>query len=341
MNIHFEELAAPQRAGGIEAVTRELAAHLRASGLKVSRSSEQAASGLPDCVHLQGMWSPQLAAKFLAWVKRGVPCVVSPHGMLDPWAMSHKWLKKKIAWHLYQKRMLDRAVLLHGASERETVYFKTLHLKPPGVLIPWGVSLSPVRSKRTSAGGSRIALFVGRVYPVKGLPMLVEAWARVRPPGWKLKIVGPDEAGHRSEVENVVGKTGLDAVVEFAGELTGSAKSAAYENADLFILPSYTENFGMVVAEALAHSLPVLTTTGTPWSLLPERGCGWWVSPTVDQIAHALSAATALDHETLRAMGARGREVVACEFGWRQTALKMKEAYQWAMGGIPKPDFIP
>src|ERR1035437_7417092 len=195
MNVHFEELGAPQRAGGIEAVTRELVAHLRAAGLKVSRSSEPEAFSLPDCVHLHGIWSPQLARRFLAWGKRGVPCVVSPHGMLDPWALSHKWFKKKVAWHVYQKRMLDRAVLLHGASERETRQFKTLRLKPPMALVPWGVTLPPARAERPAHPRPRIALFVGRIYPVKGLPMLVEAWARVRPAGWKLRIVGPDEAG--------------------------------------------------------------------------------------------------------------------------------------------------
>lgn len=167
--------------------------------------------------------------------------------------------------------------------------------------------------------------------------MLVEAWARVRPAGWKLRIVGPDEAGHRGEVESVAWRTGVTTSVEFVGELTGLAKDAAYERADLFILPSYTENFGMAVAEAMAHSLPVVTTTGTPWSLLPERGCGWWVAPTVDHIAQALSTATALNDQTLRDMGTRGREIVSTEFSWGQAANKMKEAYQWVLGGQKKP----
>ena len=170
--------------------------------------------------------------------------------------------------------------------------------------------------------------------------MLVEAWARVRPAGWKLRIVGPDEGGHRGEVESVARRTGVATSVEFIGELAGLAKEAAYEGADLFILPSYTENFGMVVAEAMAHSLPVVTTTGTPWSLLPERGCGWWVAPTVDCIAQALSTATALNDKTLRTMGMRGREIVSSEFSWRQAAKKMRETYQWVLGGQTKPGCV-
>lgn len=340
MLVHFEELSAPQRAGGIEAVTRELVVHLRNSGLKVSRSSESEPPGLPDCVHFHGIWSPKLAGRLFLWSRRGVPCVASPHGMLASWAVSHKWFKKKVAWLLYQKRLLDRAVLLHGTSERETRHFKELGLKPAVASIPWGVSLPPVKAERPVHPRPRIALFVGRIYPVKGLPMLVGAWAKVRPPGWKVKIVGPDEAGHRAEVEALVRKARLEADFEFTGPLQGEALRAAYESASLFIQPSHTENFGMAIAEAMAHSLPVVTTTGTPWSILPERGCGWWVAPTAEHISQVLATATALDDEALRRMGTRGRELVASEFSWRQTANKMEAAYQWVLGNEPKPDFV-
>jgi glycosyltransferase involved in cell wall biosynthesis len=339
MILYFEELNTAQRMGGIETATRGLVAHLAKAGLKVTRSSEGTSRELPDCVHLHGIWSPQLARRFLAWRKRGVPCVVSPHGMLEPWALSHKRVKKVIAWHLYQRRLLDQATVLHGTSERETAQFKILGLRPPTAMVPWGVSLPQVR-ERAAKHCPQIALFVGRIYPVKGLPMLIEAWARVHPAGWKLRIVGPDQAGHQAEVEAVVRKAGVASVVEFTGELTGPTKEAAYEEADLFVLPSYTENFGIAIAEALAHALPVVTTTGTPWASLNERGCGWWVAPTVHDVAKALSTATALDDETLRAMGAKGREWVLNDFNWQQTANRMKELYLWVLGEKPKPSFV-
>lgn len=340
MRLHFEELTVAQRMGGIEAATCGLATQLAHIGVEITRSSGGAVFDLPDCVHLHGVWSPRLARKMWLWRKKGVPCVVSPHGMLEPWALSHKQAKKKAAWHLYQRWLLGQAAVLHGTSEREIAQFRALGLRSPAVMVPWGVSVSEGKAARPTTQDARVALFVGRVFRVKGLLMLVEAWARVRPEGWKLKIVGPDEARHQAEVEAAVRKAGIASVVEFTGELTGLAKDAAYAGSSLFVMPSYAESFGMAIAEALAHSLPVITTTGTPWSLLPERGCGWWVAPTVECIANALASAAALDDETLRCMGTKGRDWVVNDYGWQQTAQKMKVVYSWALGRRAKPEYV-
>ena len=104
-------------------------------------------------------------------------------------------------------------------------------------------------------------------------------------------------------------------------------KKSAFFDADLFVLPTHSESFGMVVAEALAHGLPVLTTTGAPWSILPKSGCGWWVEATVDGISEGLRQATTLDPETLQAMGAKGRALVIAEFGWKRVADLILSTY--------------
>ena len=174
----------------------------------------------------------------------------------------------------------------------------------------------------------RTALFLGRIYPIKGLPMLVQAWARVRPDGWLLRIAGPDEAGHRKQVEKAVSDAGLSEVISFTGPIGHRMKKSAFFDADLFVLPSHSESFGMAVAEALAHGLPVLTTKGTPWSILPESGCGWWVDATVDGIAQGLRQATVLDPETLQSMGAKGRALAIAEFGWKRVAELMLSTYE-------------
>jgi glycosyltransferase involved in cell wall biosynthesis len=259
--------------------------------------------------------------------------------MLEPWAMEHKRWKKRLAWSLYQDRDLRRAHCHHTTAEMEARNLRGLRLGVPIEVIPNGVDLPQgcqwsEHSKRSDpARGCRTALFIGRIYPVKGLPMLIQAWARVRPDGWQLKIAGPDEAEHQAEVELAVSAAGLSEVVSFVGPVYGPAKQSALFNADLLVLPSHSESFGIVVAEALAHGVPVLTTTGTPWSALPERGCGWWVDATADGLAQGLRQATSRAPETLREMGERGRELVAAEFGWEQVAKRFARIYQDLLDG--------
>ena len=178
---------------------------------------------------------------------------------------------------------------------------------------------------------TRTALFLGRLYPVKGLPMLIEAWARIRPKGWRLRIAGPDEAGHRAALEAAVRAAALGDVISFFGEVRPHEKSVVYGAADLFILPSHSESFGMVVAEALAHELPVLTTRNVPWPELAVHGCGWSVDANADALARGLRMATAHEPPMLRAMGAKGRAWMAAEFGWDAIARRFIAAYEQAV----------
>jgi len=309
----------------------------------VVRSSEaKTGNGHADCVHIHGIWSPCLARQMRKWKSQGIPMVVSPHGMLQPWARQHKRWKKALAWSLYQRQLLNAANVLHATSTFEAEEFRKLGLRARVAVIPWGITL-PTRESfmpRNSVGNDamRTALFVGRIYPVKGLLMLVRAWALVRPKNWRMRVVGPDEAGHRAEVEALVQKLNLSDVFEFSGELSGSAKQRAYAETDLFIAPSYTENFGMAIGEAMAHGLPVITTQGTPWNILREEGCGWWTAISADGIAAALKEATNRSGEELQAMGQRGFELVREKFTWQKTATDMKSVYEWMLGLGPQPD---
>lgn len=303
--------------------------------------------GQPDVIHDHSLWDLYhlRIASFAA--ARGVPRLVSPFGCLQREALRISRFKKKIAWLAYQRRIVNSAQLIHATSQLEVEDIKHLTLAPPVICIPHGIDI-PERSQITSSersGTRRVALFLSRLHPVKGLPMLIAAWAKARPENWVLTIAGPDESGHGAIVKQAVHDAGLENVVSFLGPLEGVAKDEAFRRADLFVLPSYTENFGIVVAEALAKGIPVITTTRTPWRELDERGCGWCVPPETAAISAALQRAANLDPSALRAMGMKGREWMATDFGWDRIAQQHLEAYGGLITGkfprsqtsVPRP----
>jgi glycosyltransferase involved in cell wall biosynthesis len=281
-----------------------------------------------EVIHDNGLWLPfhhQLAK----WSTRhDVRRIVSPRGMLEPWAMRYKRGRKMLAWWIYQKRDLATADTFHATSGQELRGIQGRWPRHPVVVIPNGVDLPPAADKTAGPhDGMRTAVFLGRLHPVKGLPMLLEAWARVRPDGWRLRIAGPDEDGYRERIERDIGRFRLGREVALCGELDDEAKAEMLDHSDLFILPSHTENFGIAVAEAMAHALPVITTQGTPWQAVQEQGCGWWVPANVDGLAGALADATSRDIVELSAMGRSGRAMAAERFSWDVIARRFIECY--------------
>lgn len=170
--------------------------------------------------------------------------------------------------------------------------------------------------------------------------MLLDAWARLAPDGWRLVIAGNDDSNHLPEVQAKIAAHALQDQVEVVGPLFGEAKEEAYRDADLFVLPSYSENFGIVVAEALGYGVPVLTTTGCPWQELEAHGCGWWVEPTSEGIESGLNQALGTKNEELSAMGARGRALVEEKYQWPGIAERMLEFYDWLSNGGKQPSFV-
>jgi glycosyltransferase involved in cell wall biosynthesis len=255
--------------------------------------------------------------------------------MLEPWSWQHKRLKKVIAWYAYQRRDLKACASIHATSEMEAKTISKLGLKCPTWTIPngivWPEQVPSLRKTKILQNGdehTRTAVFLGRLYPVKGLPLLLDAWAKVRPSGWQLKLVGPDEANHADLLKQLIKKLNLSGVVFLVGPLEGHDKWRTLYSSDLFVCPSYTENFGMAIAEAMACGLPVITTTGTPWKSIADQGLGWWVPPEPDSLSQALAESTRCTTSELSEMGERARAFVSKNFAWKEIGNTMLTKYQ-------------
>ncbi len=307
---------------------------------RLSGCFQQATSefGTVDLVHDSGIWLPHNHKIADFCFRHNLPRVVSSRGMLEPWSRRHKGLKKWIAWHFYQKRDLQTADAIHVTSPVEAATlsnlgFKTIWNVPNGIEFPPRefVRNNVDREQPLPPSGLRTVLFVGRLYPVKGLPLMLEAWARVRPEGWRFRIAGPDEGGHQKLLERLVSDFDLKKVVSIEGSLDTTEKWKAMHESDLFVCPSYTENFGLAIAEAMACGLPVIATQGTPWSILKETKAGWWVPSNVDAISNALQEATGSSLSELSQMGSISRHYVEEHFTWSRIGDFMLRHYRELM----------
>ena len=314
----------------------------RGASSPFGRAVAASVSGGAAVVHDHGVWLPTNRAAALAARAAQCPLVVSPKGMLSERALGVKRTKKRVAWHLYQRRVLGAAAAFQATSDAEVDDLRRAGLRQPVALIPHGVGGPPVGTGEAPGrgGADRTALFLSRLHPIKGLPDLVAAWDRVRPDGWRLVVAGPEEEGHRSEVEGQVRAAGLGGAVTFAGPVGDDDKWDLYRSADLFVLPTHSENFGIVVAEALAAGLPAITTHGAPWRALETERCGWWVPVGAESFAAALREATSAPPAVLREMGARGRAYVRRELSWDRTATEHLALYRWLLGEGPRPGSV-
>lgn len=310
-----------------------------APGLQAYTRAARAASSQCDVVHNHGLWLPSNHVVARAAARAGTPLVVSPRGMLEPWALAYRRWRKRLVWHLYQQADLRGAAALHATSEAEAEAVRAAGIWNPIAVLPNGVDL-PAALPPRDRGPTRRALFLSRIHPKKGLPMLVRAWAQVHPTGWELLIVGPDEEGHAADVSGLARRLGVDDAVRVEGPVDDAEKWALYRSADLFVLPTYSENFGIVVAEALASEVPVLTTTGAPWAGLRSHRCGWWVAPEPAPLTDALRDATSRPRGELDAMGVRARAFALREFAWGPIGEKMTSFYKWIVNGGTTPDFL-
>jgi glycosyltransferase involved in cell wall biosynthesis len=295
--------------------------------------ADRCAMGAVDILHNHGMW--QMNSVYPAWAaKRGnVQLVYSPRGAFSEWAMENGSIAKKIFWPLFQLPALRHATCFHATADSEYEDIRRLGFRQPIAIIPNGVDLHDLPTR--TSGPQRTLLFLGRIHPKKGLDTLLSAWRLVQEhfPDWKLVIAGSDHgyygsSGYLDKLKAEVLFSELKRV-EFPGPLHGPEKLLAYRNADIFVLPTHSENFAMTVAEALSMGTPALVSKGAPWSGLEANDAGWWVDIGPGPLAGCLMNAMSQPRELLTSMGDRGRAWMQRDFSWDGIGLRMSEIYRW------------
>ena len=278
-------------------------------------------------VHFHGVWYPQYFPYFLLALLTNRPFIISPHGNLEPGALKQKFLKKYLARKLYFDRIVSRAAALWACSEKELTNLKREFPKVRAEIVSIGVDIPPLTVAAevdAQIDQCKVMLVVSRLSPGKGLLNLVYAWNLIQDEGWRIIIAGPDENNYQKKIELEIGKLNLPHFFSFPGYIDTKQRDALYRHADIFVLPSLSENFGIVVAEAMSYGVPVLTTNETPWTYVGlERGC-LCVGTAPSEIAQGLRTIMNLSEDDIKTVGKAARLFISKNFTWNKIAQNSK-----------------
>lgn len=305
-----------------------------------------------DVMHIHAMWDWPLHQATVAAKRAGIPIVRSPQGNLTPWALKFKWWKKWPALALYQWWDLRKVDCFHCAAEMEIGDVRGIGLKNKVAVIPLGVAVrysdEELAAIKAEPKAKKQIVFVSRVQKKKGLFNLVDAWAEIvrsgktekfDPKDWEVIVAGPSQEGHGEEVVARAKASGISDSFHWIGPVYGDEKDRTYARGDIFCLPTHSENFGIVVIDALAAGTPAITTKGAPWEILEGRldaahggvgtgKCGWWIDIGVEPLVAALREAMSLSDQERREMGGVGRDLVFRKYTWPAISAALVGVYE-------------
>ena len=295
-----------------------------------------------DILHVHGIWTyPSVVAP--RWSRGTRPYLVSPHGLLKPWALRNSRWKKRIAALLYEDKDLRDATCLHALNSAEAEAFQEYGLKNPICVIPNGTTMRNDIARMESRQGRSI-LFLGRIHPSKGLRSLIEAWSAVRSDvataGWRLTIAGWDQNHHRAELDRLAEQLEIRSSIDFLGPQFDADKDRCLAAASAFVLPSESEGQPVSILEAWSWRLPVLMTRECNLPEGEEAGAAIMMDPDVNSVAAAMRQLFSMTDQEREAMGQNGRCLVEERFQWQHVGKAMTEVYDWILGRGPKPDCV-
>lgn len=278
-----------------------------------------------DVAHIHAVFNHASVAAARACRKASVPYVIRPLGTLDPWSMKQKALRKRIFWSLEGKSMLSGAKAVHYTSQTEQSGTEALLGVNHGKVIPLGIDPAKPRTIRSS---ERYVLVLSRLHPKKGLEVLIDAFISLvqdnRCAGWQLVIAGDGPPDYVSSLKRRAAPA-QDRIV-FPGWLDGEQKESMLSGASLLALPSYQENFGVCVMEALARAVPVLVSPHVNLADEIREANAGWIAP-VEKLALADALAIALNDEAELAKRGRAGKLLSEKYTWERVATDLERLY--------------
>ena len=301
-----------------------------------------------DIIHTNGLWMYPNVYPDSARCGTNCKFVLQPHGTLSKWALANSKWKKRLFGLWCQYSALRHADMFVATAESEYEDIRRLGYRQPVCVLPNGVDIPSddvVRCCRTGKVGNRRRMyFLSRIHPKKNVDLLLRVWSRLEGkfPDWDLSIVGPDRSNsYADEMKRLAAMLGCKRV-SFEGEINGKLKQEFVAQSDCIVLPTFSENFGMVIAEALALEVPAICSYGAPWEGLNTEKCGWWVPTEDEAFERAMSEAMSMSREDLRVLGRRGRKWMQRDFAWDAIGAKMNAAYEWLLDSatIQRPEWV-
>lgn len=301
-----------------------------------------------DVIHSQGIWVPSYHKVCKIARRMGIPYIMTPRGALEPWCIKSinlwKRIKKQAAMHFYQRNDLQKAAAILATAPMEADNLRTLGLTAPIVVVPNGIVIDDYKCRGVDSLNEckRQMIFLSRIVPKKGIEILLDAWEIVsgKHRDWNLIIVGNGSNDYIEKLRGIIKEKGVQSSVSILPPAFGEDKYRLYIESSVFVLPTYSENFGMVIAEALSCGLPVITTKGAPWESLLRTKSGWWIDLSVDNLSKTLEEAMNTPMSVLFEMGQRGATMVRETYDFHSVADRMAAVYKWMLGEVEKPDYV-
>lgn len=287
-----------------------------------------------DLLHLHSLWLYPNWVASRAAVQAGVPYLVRPAGSLEPWCMQESGWLKRTYLRLIERRVLDQAAKIHAVSRQEAQNIEPYGFQTSVLEVPNGIELDDFRSTGDPAAGrarweipaeARVILFLSRIHPKKNLGFLGRVFRALleADENYFLVVAGPDSNTYAQEMKRYYAELGIAERCRFTGEVKGAEKSRVYQLADLFVLPTHSENFGVVVLEALAAGLPAVVSTNAPWAELEAYQAGRWLDLEEEAFVQAIQEIM----QTPEKYADRARKL-ATTYSWEQVSVRLLTAYQ-------------